>query len=167
MPTYKITPDKLPILFRERAAVRYQNVVKAIQNTVESVGPGLAVEQTQRGTARLRPPINNSHYLQGWKAAKLDNGAVLFNDTPYAAVIEHGRRPGSKQPPLAPIAEWLEQKLRGKVKNRKKRLAQARSLAFVVARAIGRRGLPAHRVMARTRRKLNPLVQRAVREVLA
>lgn len=165
MPTYRVTPDELPLLFRERLEARRQRVITAIQETVLTEGPRIAVAKTQ--ALGRYAPINLHHYLDGWQAKKLDNGAVLFNDTPYAAVIERGRRPGSRMPPKKAIAEWLEQKLRGRIKNRKKRLAEASSLAYVVARAIGRRGLPAKRILRKTKRKLNPMVRRAVREALA
>lgn len=165
MPTFTVTPDRLPSLFRERHAERYARVVRAVQDTVMVNGPGLAVRQTQAGSARLRPPINLANYLRGWQAAKLSNGAVLYNDTVYAGIIERGRRPG-KMPPKEAIRQWLEQKLRGRMRNRGRRQAEAARLAFVVARAIGRRGLPAHRILAKTKLKLTPQVQRAVREAM-
>ena len=53
---------------------------------------------------------------------------------PYGEVVEFGRRPGGKQPPTGPIEFWVI----------RKGLAAAgpesRSVAFLIARAIGRRG---------------------------
>jgi hypothetical protein len=164
MPSYRVTPERFPILFREREQARAARVVKAIQETVLVEGPAIAVQQTQ--ALGKYAPINTSNYLRGWKAEKLDNGAIVFNDTPYASVIEHGRRRGARMPPTKVIAEWLEQKMRGRVRNRAKRLRMAKSMAFVVARAIGRRGLPAKNIMKKTRRKLDPMVKKAVREAL-
>lgn len=37
----------------------------------------------------------------------------LRNDTPYAGVIEHGRRPNRPGPPLAPIVDWVRRKMLG------------------------------------------------------
>lgn len=50
---------------------------------------------------------------------------------PSALVMEHGRRPGAAPPPTGPIAAWLS------------RHGADPKLAFVVARAIGRRGIKA------------------------
>lgn len=67
----------------------------------------------------------------------------------YLQWIDQGRRPGSKMPPLDSILEWVE--LRG-LRSRKDlntppgkdKLPQTNlSLAFVIARAIGRDGIPA------------------------
>lgn len=49
----------------------------------------------------------------------------------YARVVEEGRAPGSRPPPTAPIAAWLKRKGRDP------------TLAYVVARAIGKRGIKA------------------------
>jgi len=59
-------------------------------------------------------------------------GSVM-NPLIYAWPVERGRRPG-KMPPLGPIAYWLYRK--GIVTDRK----EIRSAAFLVARAIGKRG---------------------------
>jgi hypothetical protein len=146
---------------------RYRRVLAAVRREVLTAGPALAATITRQGTQRRPAPVNLGTYIRGWQAKEIDEGAVLFNDAPHAAIIEHGRRPGSRMPPVRVIAEWLEQKMRGSVKGRKSRLQQASRLAFVVARAIGRRGLPAHRIMARTKRKLDPIVRRAVEAALA
>jgi hypothetical protein len=50
----------------------------------------------------------------------------------YMQVLESGRRAGAPPPPLAPIRRWLE------------RHGMDAGLAFVVARAIGRRGQKPH-----------------------
>lgn len=162
MPSYRVTPDEMPGLFREREATRYQRLVKAVRDEVLTSGPAIATQLTRQRTARLRAPINTGQYIRAWQAKPLGDGAVLFNDNPVASIIERGRRPGSRMPPIDKIAEWLEQKMRGQVKNRRDRAKQARGLAFVVARAIAKRGLPAHRIMARTKRLLDPLVRKAV-----
>lgn len=57
----------------------------------------------------------------------------VVNPLIYAWPVERGRRPG-KPPPPGPIAYWLYRK--GIVTDRKK----IRSAAYLVARAIGRRG---------------------------
>lgn len=51
----------------------------------------------------------------------------------YGAAVEYGRKPG-KMPPVAAIELWVRRKLG--INNDK----EARSVAYVIARAIGRRG---------------------------
>ncbi len=53
----------------------------------------------------------------------------------YAEVVELGRRPG-KQPPIAPIAYWVRRVIKPPEE-------QVDSIAFLVARAIGRHGTKA------------------------
>jgi hypothetical protein len=100
---------------------------------------------------------NQGDYRRAWQAAPHPEGAVLFNPSPYAGVIEFGRRIG-KFPPLDAIARWAQRKLRvARVISRGKRKGtattramtekEARSAAFPIARAIARRGLRARFVM--------------------
>ena len=51
----------------------------------------------------------------------------------YAIPVEIGRRPGQRQPPLAPLADWAVQKLGVSHE-------EARGVAFAIARKIGKRG---------------------------
>lgn len=67
---------------------------------------------------------------------------------PYARANEFGRRAGAAMPPLAPIAAWL------------RRHGRSPALAFVVARAIGRRGIPAQSFMRAAKAKLLPEARR-------
>lgn len=50
-------------------------------------------------------------YSDGFNAVPTPDGATVYNDCPYAHVIEYGRRPGMPGPPLEPIAEWATLKL--------------------------------------------------------
>lgn len=64
--------------------------------------------------------------------------------TPYAAVMEYGRRPG-KQPPIAAISAW----------------ANAHGIPpFVLARSIGRKGIKGRFYMRRAAEAAGPFVQR-------
>jgi hypothetical protein len=55
--------------------------------------------------------VDQGLFKNSWKASAISTGAELANDAPYAAVIEHGRRPGRPGPPLAPIRAWVHRKL--------------------------------------------------------
>ena len=78
--------------------------------------------------------VNTGEFLRGWKWMAISYGARVMNDRPYSSVIEYGRRPGSKPPPPAPIQRWLQRRLGMDEK-------EAQSVAWLVARAIGYRGL--------------------------
>lgn len=67
----------------------------------------------------------------------LDITGKVFSPLEYVSVLEEGRRPGSTMPPTEPIARWLSRK------------GSDPRLAFVVARAIGRRGTKGHKMFAR------------------
>lgn len=84
--------------------------------------------------------VDTRHYLRGWKAQRTNSGAVIFNDTPYAGVIELGRRPGARPPPSKMLMPWLRHKLHLSE-------SEAVGMAFVVARAIGRRGQAGRHVL--------------------
>jgi len=69
------------------------------------------------------------------------NTTVVINIPEYAIFIENGRRPGSTPPPIAIILRWIQRK-RIKGRNRVNgRFISNNSLAFMIARAIGRRGI--------------------------
>lgn len=76
--------------------------------------------------------------------------AMLINDAPHAAVIEHGRRPGAKPPPLAPIVRWVERKL-GIPAPASLRVARS------VQMAIARRGMKPRKVMFRAYQHMQKL----------
>jgi hypothetical protein len=59
----------------------------------------------------------------------------VYSPLVYAPVMEFGRRPGARMPPIDPIQRWVRRKLG-------LRSSEARGVAFVIARSIGRRGIP-------------------------
>jgi hypothetical protein len=60
----------------------------------------------------------------------------------YPLVMERGRAPGSRMPPVEAIAFWAQRKLRLSV-------VEARRAAFLIARAIARKGIRARRYFER------------------
>ena len=69
---------------------------------------------------------------------------ISINLPEYWKYIEYGRRPG-KQPPLGKIASWIE--IKQIAPDTTRRVPDLQRLAFVIARKIGREGLPAHNYM--------------------
>lgn len=77
--------------------------------------------------------VDLGNYLRGWYARVMtvssgDIRATISNIAPHMRWVEDGRNPG-KMPPVAKIAAWAGRKL-GRP-----------DLGFVIARAIGRRGI--------------------------
>lgn len=78
--------------------------------------------------------------------------AEIENTSRHAPFVEFGRGPG-KAPPVDALIQWVQLKGLAGPKN-------ARSVAFVVARAIGRRGTPAQWVLRDTLQKEGPRLVR-------
>lgn len=99
--------------------------------------------------------FDTGNYKRSWKVVPTEDGANVFNDAPYASVIEDGRRVGARQPPLSAIEAWARRKLysdsgKGKLGPKltpKRRASMAAAAAFPIARAIARRGLKPRGVM--------------------
>ena len=179
--------------------------VAVIRKTVKLAGPRAVQAEIEAISGRR--PVDRGTYRRSFRFEDITGGAVAYNFSPYASIIERGRRPGGKMPPVDLIAEWVRRKrigvqygpvgvrqsLRGPgrftsgvgkgkqgpsqqiarsgprrliVSARKaSRLSekQARGIAFVIARAIARRGLPAHMIVARA----SEVIDEKVREALA
>lgn len=99
---------------------------------------------------------------QGWQAKGLRwDSATLYNKARHAIYVEQGRRPHQKRPPLKAIETWLRYKTKKVVSAKteggitvvkrggrsKLRGKEIKHQAFLVARAIGRKGIKARPVM--------------------
>lgn len=95
-----------------------------------------SVDVLQAGVVQRTPVGATSQTREGWSASveRLQNAVrgIVTNPVPHAIFAERGRGPG-KQPPLDPIELWVRRVL-GVAPD------ESRSVAFLVARAIGRRG---------------------------
>lgn len=124
------------------------NMLEVVKRGIYS-GAMRAIPLMQDG-GRFAPPaskhggigaFNTGRYVGGWRVQKEDWGSTLFNKMPYSGIIEEGRRPGSSMPPKDDIAHWAQRRL-GLSKD------AAREAAWPMARAIGKRGLLARKVMS-------------------
>ena len=88
--------------------------------------------------------VDTGKYLRSWKVTKTTlngiRGVLITNSASYMAVIERGRGAGKRPPPVDVIARWAMRRLGLPYK-------EARRAAWPIAKAIGRRGLYARRVM--------------------
>lgn len=105
----------------------------ALEQTVAGItidAEGGVIAATPVGaTGHARQSITHSFSGSG----VMVQGRVFSTDVPVkTASLEHGRRPG-KMPPRGPIELWVARKTGAQG-------AELHSIAFLVARAIGRRG---------------------------
>lgn len=181
MLTWKVDPEDVEFEILEDAAARRLAVVSAIRETVQMHGPRIFQEEVDR-TQPL--PVDRGEYRRHTEAVDLPGGAALLNTSPHGPIVEWGRKPGSRFPPMDVIERWVRRKFRLRLKDysgrrktvnertwyggrRKRRLTSARDRAikgitFVIARKIARDGIPGKHVMLRTEHRLTPLVNEAV-----
>ena len=154
----------------------HAEIVKQIQVSVKMHGPAI-IQAIIDGT-RPYPPVNTGEYRRAWKVRSISNGALVFNPTKQAGIIENGRRPGfgvSREGQEA-LARWVHlhgmdrqpMSIREKRAGRKLRAAgiskqglrarkmwtqenRARGIAFVIARAIKRRVTPGKNILGQAK----------------
>ena len=179
MPTYVMGPDDLPGFLVEDAEGRFETVVETLRREAKLRAP-LVVQRLVDG--EHPPPVDRGTYRRSFHVADVEGGVSVYNDAPHAPVIEGGRRPGSRMPPVDVIAEWVRRKgigdqlvgpvqasygPRQKGKRQKSDRARAveeqqRGIALQIARKIAARGLPAHHILRRMDRELRPLLIAAI-----
>ena len=87
---------------------------------------------------------------------------VVASRAPYAGYVEFGRRPGGAMPPWregSPLYRWV-------VRNLESQSGDFESVAFLVARAIVRRGIPGRRMFARALEENQGRIDKRIRELL-
>lgn len=111
----------------------------------------MTVQRLKARTLQLRK-VDLRQVLEGWRWSLVKQGSTLRldvgNAASHAVYVEFGRRPG-RPPPSQALEGWARRKL-----------GNAR-LAFVVARAIGRRGI------AKTPLLTDPAFARRMREAVS
>lgn len=155
MSTVRISASKLPDVLQERFAGNYQKLVKLMQEAAM-----LGTQRIADSIEATKPyiPVDTGAYAASVHVERHPKGADVFNDAPYAGIIEYGSRP--HWPPFAPLFMWAQRKLRGKGmlegvvkrKGEKKRdmvLREAARWARAVQRAIAKRGTAPRHVFAR------------------
>ncbi len=157
-----------------------QEAVKVIRRTVKLHGPRLVQAEI---SALTRPPVDRGTYRRSFKFEDAKDGAVAYNFAPYAPIIEYGRRRGQKAPPVAAIAAWILRKGIGRQAGptgartsrtgerratvHKLKQRQAMALAYVIARQIKRRGLPALLILQHAAEGIDAEIQKAIGELMS
>jgi hypothetical protein len=173
VPTFVVSPDELVMSLEDDSNTMFESVVEAIRVECKMRAEPIL----QRLISGENPqPVDRGKSRREFHVDDIPNGVAVYNSSPYWAIIEEGRRAGSRMPPLQLIAEWVlrkgigrqygpDQKGAAKVSGAISP-AQARGIAFTIARAIARRGLRAHHILARMEQELTPSVGGAIERAL-
>ncbi len=125
---------------RDLGAKTQRAIVRLLQR-VGSEARIVAVAKAPRDTGQL---INSITIVRPRKDFLV--GGITTN-LPYAIVMEDGREPGKKFPPLLPIQRWVlrHRDVFGiKDANSKKGQRQLKSVTYLVRRKIAKKGIPGH-----------------------
>lgn len=144
--------QKLARQFPEVTAIEMRAGLKVVAARCEKV----LVEKTPRGVS-----------AQGGLAGSMHGEVVPFGQgyaarvgTPleYGQVIELGRRPGQRMPPVAPIARWAVAKLGVESQD-------AESVAYLIARKIAIKGFPGKFMARDTLKELESWIIRELGQI--
>jgi hypothetical protein len=168
-------------------------IVSTIRTSLRMHAPVLF----QEAIASVKPfqPVNTGDYKRSGKVVNITDGAMFFNPTIQASIIDKGRRPGkgvSREGQEA-LARWvhlhgmdrapmskrerrhrrlmrkagLGDKSYARMRSQSSQESRARAIAFLIARAIKRRGLPAKNVISGMREELTRRVLNDVESMIA
>lgn len=166
MASRELAPEEVEFAVVDGERARVARMVEAIQRTVALHGPRIAQEEVDKADPK---PVDVGTYRRSFDAYDTPLGAVFLNTSAHGSIVERGRRPG-RWPPREAIERWVRRKFRlrlSEMSRRGGREAQVRSIAFAVARKIARVGIPGKHVLARTEKRLTPIVAEAVRRAAA
>lgn len=148
----------MPGIVRTISLQQWARELRALEGRFASVAAKGLRAAGMRAVALLQErsnegPFDTGAYRRGWRSEVGEMKLTVSNAMPYSGVIEEGRRPGARMPPPQVLLPWVRRKLKATAR-------EAPSVAFLVARAIGRRGLPGHHVL----RGASPEIERFVAE---
>lgn len=104
---------------------------------------GYTVEEIIKGDVVAHGTLKDSV-----RAHNLADGAFVAIEAPHADAVEHGSRP--HWPPIQPLIDWAL------VKGLANTEAEAKSIGFLVARAISRRGTRPRKYFAKAVARIKP-----------
>lgn len=122
-----------------------KGLLSAAERTVQCV-------VTEIIPAESHMPVDRGIYRAAWKAEATSEGAIVYNDSPYAAVIEDGAKASSvklSRAMITAIAEWVRRKgigSRSVTKGSKTRLVkpsvtEATSIAWAIVKGMQANGI--------------------------
>ena len=141
MKTITISAADFPAAVYEEVERFHVELIRAMRITAAR---GKVVTMDSINRARPRPPVDTGRYRASWMIENTDDGAIMYNAMIYAAVMELGRRAGSRMPPQSVIERWVKRKLKPKTPR------ELKALTFLIRRAIKTKGIKGRRVLARS-----------------
>jgi hypothetical protein len=122
-----------------------KKAVSGMSAALTSVGMKVRADITRRSQTFKYSPgfmlLNTGYYARAWKTEKvmesssaLDGYIRVFNQAPYAGVIEYGRRAGV-MPPSGALVPWVRRKLGVSAK-------KAPGVAFAIAKKMKTHAIP-------------------------
>ena len=125
--------------------ITYTSILEKYADLIVEQMQDILIKNHKRATGNL---INSITY-------KISDKEIVFYADDYGKFVKSGRKPGSKQPPLQPLINWLRVKKisvgggklkpmikKGKISRKKGNTdSQIKGLAFVIARSIGKKGI--------------------------
>jgi len=109
---------------------------------------GDAVKETPEDEGKARAGFKGTHSVSGFHAL-----IEVKNNAPHFVFIEHGREPNKPAPPShegSALFNWVLRKINPD---------NPKAVTFLIARAIGERGLPAHAPMETSLEKNKQFIQ--------
>lgn len=159
----KIALKDFPLWLRQRMRLNPEAAQKGLlAAAMRSVG---VLQDATRNATPGNPSglgigaVDTGRLVASWRAAQITNGARVYNTSPYAGIVEYGRRPG-KFPNITAIARWAQRRL-GLSKE------EAARAAWPIAEAIARRGLAPRRVLANSLGQIKKLAIEEIKKALS
>ena len=124
-----------------------------------------------------RAPVDRGVYRAGWRARKLDDGALVYNNTPHAGIVEYGARAenikvGKRM--IDALTEWIIRKgLVGRASGKAGKASQAteaRQIAWAIATSMKKKGIFGGKglgIMRKARLRIPALIEEEVRREIA
>ena len=149
---------KTPVKGASQSVVSMQKKLAKVREKLPEIGTAITTEGVELIQFNAMKNIRSADLLfrrellssfqtsvktEGTGGAVLARGRV-WSESVHAPVMEYGRRAG-KFPPIDAIAQWVSEKITGTSVSgprREKTAASIRSIAFVIARSIAKKGAP-------------------------
>lgn len=90
---------------------------------------------------RTQVSFDTGAMRRSWRSDVVGLRLLVVNDRPYSVVVDEGRRAGARMPPPAALEPWVRRKM-------KVPRDRVRGAAFMLARAIKRRGIKGKHIVA-------------------
>ena len=164
----KMTIDQAPAWVVELEGKRRKAALRGLLSAAHRV---VQVIQTEIIPREPRAPVDRGIYRAGWRARAIENGALVYNATPIAAIIEDGARAENIKIGRAMIdalALWVVRKgLTGSAK-KEEAGAAGRQIAWAIAQSMKKKGIfggegKGLKILAKARRRIPKIIEEEVR----